>query len=255
MISYCIEIKNRLVILIISSVFILFVAYIYKRELLFLTVMQLNINNFNYKELGLHYVIFTDVREIFFVYFYILSAVGFQVLFAAAVYHSFVFLVPALSHKEYAFFKVVLRIVFLLAVVASTTSILVIIPSTWDFFIGFQDRLLKKPFNIYFEAKLSDYISFYVTTYTFFNIYVQVFIIPFCLLNSYFINLTKIKKFRKLYYFSFIVFSTVISPPDVFSQLFISLFFIIFYELFLLLNLFSKLSLTKTPPFPFSQKS
>ena len=40
-------IKNRLVILIISSVFILFVAYIYiKRELLFLTIMQLNINNF-----------------------------------------------------------------------------------------------------------------------------------------------------------------------------------------------------------------
>lgn len=239
--NYFIEIKNRTVILTVSSVFTLFVAYVYKRELLFLTVMQLNHNDFNYRELSLFYVIFTDVREVFLVYFHLVSMIGFQVFFVSAAYHFFIFLVPALSNNEYTLLKTILQTTFLLAVVASITAILIIIPLTWDFFIGFQDKLLRKPFNIYFEAKLSDYIFFYTTTYTFFNIYIQVFIIPFCFFNSYFFNLTKIKKFRKLYYFSFIIFSTVISPPDVISQFFISFFFILFYELFLVMNLFNKL--------------
>jgi Sec-independent protein secretion pathway component TatC len=64
-------------------------------------------------------------------------------------------------------------------------------------------------------------------------LFVLVFVI------SYFNNNIKIiKKYKKLYYYSFIIFSTLITPPDVFSQIFVGLFLVICYELFTIVFIF-----------------
>ena len=43
-------------------------------------------------------------------------------------------------------------------------------------------------------------------------------------------SLKPIKKFRKLYYFIFVTLSTLISPPDIISQIGLSLSMLIVYE-------------------------
>ena len=63
---------------------------------------------------------------------------------------------------------------------------------------------------------------------------------------SYFNNDIKIlKKFRKLYYYIFVIFSTIITPPDVFNQLFFSVALIFFFELFILIFIFKKFLVRK----------
>lgn len=239
MIDYLIEIKNRVIILIFSSTFTLMAAYFYKRELLFLTVAQFTDDGLNYKNFNFFYIIFTDVKEIFSVYISMITYITGQVMIIFFFYHMFVFVVPTLRHKEYNIIKKIYCCAIITVFISIIISILIIVPLTWEFFLGFQGETFKKPLNWFFDAKLSDFIHFYTTTYYFFSMYFQTFIMSLLVYNLLFQNITRIKKLRKVFYFSFLIFSAVVSPPDFIIQVFITFFFLSFYEFFLLLNLFN----------------
>lgn len=49
-------------------------------------------------------------------------------------------------------------------------------------------------------------------------------------------KLKKTKKFRKLFYLIFVVFSTIVTPPDVLSQICISGILIVIYECIIILK-------------------
>lgn len=59
-------------------------------------------------------------------------------------------------------------------------------------------------------------------------------------INNIINNLNQVKKYRKLFYFLFVFFSTIVTPPDVFSQLFVSFFLISFYEILTFLKIVDK---------------
>jgi Sec-independent protein secretion pathway component TatC len=109
-----------------------------------------------------------------------------------------------------------------------------IIPLTWSFFFSFQDIISNKFIPLHFEAKLNEYLNFYTSLYYVCVFYCQIFTVLFFILSYFDGSIKIIRKSRKLYYYFFIVFSTLITPPDVFSQVFISLGLIITYELFIL---------------------
>jgi Sec-independent protein secretion pathway component TatC len=57
------------------------------------------------------------------------------------------------------------------------------------------------------------------------------------LLNNFSKNLKKIRKFRKLFYLIFVIFSTLTTPPDIISQVLVSVSLIASYELLLFSNI------------------
>lgn len=239
MINYLVEIKNRTILLIFSSLLVIFVTYIYKRELLFLTVMQFTCHSLNYKDSNFFHIIFTDVKEIFFVYVSMLTVVSSQMMIIVLFYHIFIFFIPTLCSREYYNIKAIYCYVMVIISISAVLSVLIIIPLTWDFFLGFQEVTLKKPLNWFFEVKLYDFICFYTSSYYFFNVYFQMFIVPLCLYNLFFLDLIQVKRLRKLFYFSFLIFSAALSPPDIVIQILVSFFFLFFYEFFLLYNIFN----------------
>lgn len=239
MLKYLLEIKNRLLLLFFSWVSTLFVIYFYKEILLFLIVQPKNFaicSNTNFTSV---YFIFTNVTEIFLVYMKLITFLSFQVFFLHLAYHCFTFLNLAMFKQESYYLKTFLKFSVLSWSCSIFLTCFILIPISWKFFLSFQDTISSKLAPLHFEAKLNEYLSFFIITYYLCVFYCQFFTLLFCFLNYLSNHQVKIiKKFRKLFYYLFVIFSTIITPPDVFSQVGISLLAIVSYEMFIFICLF-----------------
>lgn len=228
--TYLLEIKNRLILTFLTWLSIITVSYLYKETLLFLILQQNRLFESGNNPHSF-YFIFTNVTEIFSVYIQLIIFLSTQIVSIYFIYHCFNFLSLALFKWEYsivAFFFKVSFFIWCLSVILTNYAL---IPLTWDFFFSFQKLASDKFISLHFEAKLNEYLDFYVSLYYLCVLYCQIFtIIIFFLsfINSHFIT---IKKFRKLYYYIFVLFSTIISPPDIISQILISFLLIFSYEI------------------------
>jgi Sec-independent protein secretion pathway component TatC len=236
MIKYLIEFKNRLFFLILLYLSTSVILYFYKEILLFLLVQsKWKITN---DKSSLYYFIFTDVTEIFSVYIQLILFITFQLLVLFIIYHSFIFFIPALFKKEYNSLKVIVRVIFFTWFLSVLISNYYIIPFSWDFFLSFQNFITDKSFNIHFEAKLSEYFAFYISFYYISFFYLQFSVVIFFCFQHFNKELKNIKKFRKLYYFCFVLVATLLCP-DFLTQLLLSIVLIFMYEFLLLIFLFN----------------
>ena len=240
MIKYLIEFKNRLFFLVLLYLSTTVILYLYKEILLFLLVQPKwkTADNFS-----LVYFIFTDVTEIFSVYIQLILFITFQFLVLFSIYHLYIFFIPALFKKEYLYLKFIVKVIFFTWFFSVLISNYYIIPLTWDFFLSFQNFITDKSFNIHFEAKLSEYFAFYISFYYICFFYFQFCVLIFVCLQHFNKDLKKIKKFRKLYYFCFVLLATFLCP-DFLTQLLLSTILIFVYEVLLmvfLLNFYRKL--------------
>lgn len=232
MLKYLLELKNRFFLVFLTWFSVILVGYFYKETLLFLFLeSEVFVNN----EFKVYYFIFTDVIEVFSVYIKLILFISFQFFFFFTLYHIFVFLSYGLFIFEYFYLNYVIQIIIIIWIFSIILSKYLLIPMMWEFFFNFQKL---NTINLHFEAKLSEYLDFYIKFYYIFIFYCQIFIVFVLLLNYLIADLEKIKKFRKLFYFFFVVFATLISPPEIFSQILISLILILFYEWFLFCFIF-----------------
>jgi len=239
MIKYFLEIKNRILLLFLTWLASLFICYLHKETLLFLITQPNKIITNN----GF-YFIFTNVTEIFSVYIQLITFVGFQLLFFYLIYHLFSFLSLAMFKTEFYYFKTLLKFSVVSWICSIIFNNFVLVPITWNFFLSFQEIISTKFIKLHFESKLTEYLSFYILMYYLAVCYCQIFTILFFFL-SYLNDKNKTtKRFRKLFYYVFVVFSTLISPPDVLSQVFVSSLFILIYEL-LVFSFLLKYQLTR----------
>jgi sec-independent protein translocase protein TatC len=236
--KYLLEIKNRLILLLLTWLSTISICYLYKETILFIIMQPKTFTNVN-EHLAFFYFIFTDVTEILSTYLKLILFLSSQIFFIYLIYHFFLFLSPALYLFEYLNIKYTLQIISFVFSFSSIFITYYIIPLTWNFFLSFQNSTTICSFNLFFEAKLNEYVCFYIKFYYLCVFYCQFFV--FLLLSLKYTNTNKkfIKKYRKLYHYCFIVFSTLISPPEVLSQICISLIFIFIFE-FLLLFFFFK---------------
>lgn len=229
MFKYFLEIKNRLFLLILTFISTILICYLYKEVILFIFFKP---NTFFFTtSLNTFYYIFTSVTEVFSVYIQLITFLSYQVFLVYFIYHSFTFLSLAMFRVELHYFKFFFKLSFIVWLCSIFLTNFMLVPITWNFFLSFQELVSSKFIKLHFEAKLNEYLDFYILIYYLSAFYCQIFTILFFFLNSVNNKTETIKKFRKLYYYFFVVFSTVICPPDVFSQVFISSFIILFYEL------------------------
>jgi len=92
------------------------------------------------------------------------------------------------------------------------------------------------------KLKFTEYIDFYISLYSLCNGSCQVFLILFLFIETRFDKINFIKNSRKIIYFILFIIATLITPPDVTSQIIIGCSFILMYE-FIIVFLFLKLLL------------
>lgn len=178
----------------------------------------------------LFYFIFTDVTEVFSVYIKLVFFVVNQVLVFYLLYHSLIFISPGLYKSEYSYLTFVFKVSISFFLLSAVIFNKFLFPFSWKFFLSFQEFILLNFFVLHFEAKLVEYLDFYVTLYCICILYFQVFMFLVLFFDYVKRELKTIQSFRKVFYFFFVVFSTLATPPDVFSQLLLSSCLVLGYE-------------------------
>jgi len=233
MTKYFIEIKNRLILLFFTCFFSCFICYCYKETLLFLVIQPNSVINKS-QFYTLFYFIFTDVTEVFYVYIKLIVFLNIQFFLIYLIYHTTIFFTPAFFKHEYKVIYFINLLSLTVWIISIFFSNFVIIPMTWNFFLNFQDISSRTySLHLHFEAKLVEYLNFYINIYYSSYLYFQVFVIVILFIGykSKTITYLTFKKFRKFYYYCLVLLSTLVTPPDVLSQLLLSLVFILFLEL------------------------
>lgn len=215
--SFFFELKIRFFLLVITCGIVVFVSFFFKEVLLsiFLICCGDKVPSF----------IFTNVTEIFSVYVFIVFFFANQVLILFFLYHLALFILPSLTVFEFNVFVYFYKLSYLFFVVSFFVFFLFLFPLSWDFFLSFQSFHLVKSFSMDFEAKLLDYCLFFEKFYLICVMYFQIFLLP-ALFFKY-IKKDLYFRFRKVFYFCCVVFATTVTPPDVLSQVCLSLFIII----------------------------
>lgn len=227
MFKYILEIRNKFILLLITLFSTLLVCYFYKEVLLFL-VTYMHLNNENL------YFIFTDVTELLSTYFRLILFISVQPALWYFLYQIFTFLRPALYFSEFKLLNFLFLNTTFFWVSTTLVSSYLLVPVGWKFFLAFQTSE-----GFYFEAQLSQYISFYTHIYFLCLFYCQLLSILFFFLIDVRKNYIYLKKYRKFYYYVFLLFSTIVTPPDLASQLLSTGFIIFSYEITILILMFN----------------
>ncbi len=231
--NYLYEIKNRTLLLLITWTTTFITCYLYKEIIVFI---------FIYPSLDLFkktciYFISTNLIEIFYTNLVICNFISINILIFYLFYHSLMFLAPGLYKNEIENILMTLFIYLFLNMLFITILYYFVLPKSWEFFLGFQ-KTLNNDIKIYFEAQFYNYINFCIKLFklTLLNCFVITLILFFLLfLKEKSLNIIKIT--RKFIYFLILIFSSIITPPDVFSQLLMSTITIFVFETIILLVL------------------
>jgi len=227
--SYYLEMKNRLVLLILGWSSTILVSYTFKETLLFIFTKQNTYSTSYPKEV--FYFIFTDVTEIFSVYITLIFFIGNQILILYLCYHILIFIALGLYRSEYNYLVFVFKTCLFLFLFSVVVFNKVLFSFTWDFFLSFQHFVTLNSLTLHFEAKLSEYLNFYIVFYYVCIFYFQTFLFLILFFDYFKNELGIIKRFRKFFYYFFVIFSTLVTPPDVFSQIILSFSIILSYEM------------------------
>ena len=224
--KYFLELKNRLCLSCFSWFISFFISYNYKETLLFLLI---KLNNKLYN-LDSFYFITTNLTEVFNVYIKICFFISNQFFIIFLVYNSLLFISPGLFYNEYKNLKFIIFVSLFLNGISIVCFNYVFLPYLWSFFLSYFENNFVESVNIFFEIQITDYLLFYLKTYYICILVSQFFVVIFVLLTFISNKIDVIKTTRKFLFSFFLIFSTLVTPPDVISQLLLTLFLISFYE-------------------------
>ena len=233
MFKYFLEIKNRVFLLLLTWGSTIFISYIYKKPLLFLLIKP----NFCMLNSASIYFIYTNITDIFSTYIQLIIFIGNQILVISFFYHILIFISPGLYNLEYKYLKLIIFAGIFFWCFSIVILDKLLLPLSWQFFISFQESLNDQTIKFYFEAKINEYLSFYISLYYICNFNCQVFTVLIFFLDYINANLQIIRRIRKVFYFVFIIFATITTPPDILSQILLSLSIIVLFELLIGFNL------------------
>ena len=225
------EIKNRTSLVFLSWFSSFIACYTYIETILFLTIKNITKAHNN----NSLYLISTNITEIFSTYLKLAYFISIQFTFILILYQITIFLSPGLYINEYTKLKKLIITLITIFIINIIFNHYFIFPFFWDFFLNYQASFEKQTVQIYFEGKLNEYLNFYVNTYVTISLLTLFFYAQFFIINNINNKIQFIKKYRKLFYLTFILIATTITPPDVISQLFVIIVLISLFEFFFLL--------------------
>ena len=232
--KYWIEIRNRFLLIFFAWLICLNTCYYCKEIILFAIVKSNN----SFIELNSKpYFIVTNVTEVFYVYFELVLFISNQITIFILAHQMFMFLSLGLYRFEFAKLKLLFKLFILSWLFSLTLLIKFIIPFSWKFFLSFQESSTAiQTVSFFLEVKLNEYLKYFINVYYICLVSCQFLTLLIIILTSLSKELKNIKAFRRLFYIIFIVFSTVITPPDILSQIFICSILILTYEITIFLK-------------------
>lgn len=221
--TYLLEIKYRVLFTCCCFAINFALLYYYKEQILFL-LGQHQTGNFP------HFIT-TNLPEIFLCLFKFSIYLALYCTFPIVLIQSLFFFIPALYRYEYKIIKNLVNMSLLLYIVTNITLYKILLPYCWEFFSGFELNYEESGINVKLETRLYEYLNFFTEFFFSLNIILNLcLILSFVMLKFPVYFLIKLRKI--IYLFSFVI-ATIISPPDITSQIFIGVSFTIIYEFYI----------------------
>jgi len=179
----------------------------------------------------------THPVELFKIHFFLIFYFSILAMLPYTFWHFLDFFCSSFYKKEYDIFWYSVILFFVIYSIVNFFAFYFLLPNIWFFFQKFDTFLnVSQIFEFSFQPRLEEYFSFLLDFIYLINLFI-IFYILICL----FIFLLCIKLFlswRKFFIVINIFFATLLSPPDVLSQLFILFILTLFNEITKLLSIY-----------------
>lgn len=225
------ELKYNIIIFLFSFFYLFFVLYLYSNQIIFL------FTNILLNKIILKYFIFTNITEIFMTNFYLSFSISSILMSQLFCFQIWFFLYKGFFKYEnfklikfyilYIFFNIFILIFIFIK----------IIPNIWFFLININIKS-NFLFNIYFEPRINNYFLFILQLYLYLYLLFLYFFIFFYILIYFILHINTIIKLRKIFYLKFLLISLLITPPEINTQIFLFLIFIIIFEFLIFIYIY-----------------
>lgn len=196
------------------------IIYFFKEEIIFILGQHQNTD--------FPHFITTNLPEVLFCFIKLSIFLGLYFTFPIILFQCWFFLSPALYKYEHQIIKNFLIVSICLYNLEIFLIYKTILPYCWKFFSSFELSYERSGVSIHLETRLYEYLNLFIQLLYTLNITTN-----FCLFLSFFLlrfPITTLINIRKLIYFFCFVLSTLVTPPDITSQIFIGVLFMIIYE-------------------------
>jgi Sec-independent protein secretion pathway component TatC len=226
-----------------SFLLILLVSSVYKNSVLVLWSISL-LNKFSNSTTEFSNFIYTHPIELFKVYFYSTLLFSVFLIIPYGIWQFFDFFKSSFTHYQY---KTLKKNFFYFFSFISCLNIILFsyfLPLLWEFFKTFNlETPALRTLNFFFELRVQEYFNFVLDFLYIINLFLILFIGVICT-ASYF-GLANCIYWKKLFIFLNIICATVLSPPDVSTQICLFLLLHLIFEVLLFSFLYLlKLDLT-----------
>lgn len=179
-------------------------------------------------------LIYTGLTEAFMTYLRLALFAGFLVSFPMIAAQIYLFLAPGLYKQEKRAFLPYLIAAPAMFTVGAAFVYYGIFPAAWTFFLGFETADAGG-LPIQLEARMGDYLSLVMHLIIAFGLSFQLPVVLVLLVKSGLMQLETLKKGRRYAIVIIVAIAAVITPPDVFSQIALSVPLYMLYEVSILL--------------------
>ena len=180
-------------------------------------------------------MIYTGLTEAFTSYLKLATFAGFLISFPLIASQLYMFLAPGLYKGERKMLLPYLIAAPILFISGAAFAYYVIFPAAWHFFLGFETAATPGGLPIQLETRVSDYLNLVMHLIIAFGLCFQLPVVLVLLVRSGLMQLSTLKKGRRYAIVIIVVIAAVVTPPDIFSQIALSVPLYLLYEISILL--------------------
>lgn len=219
------ELKNRFILNLYTWTLNCYCLYVHREQMAYFLGQH--------QENFFPYFIATNLTEIFTAFVKLSVILGLYFSYPFLIFQIFCFLSPGLYEYEYKRFYKVCIISCILHIISLYITYFFFLPYCWKFFLSFELNAENTLISIHIETRLKDYLNFFIKGLLLFTIFFNTVFLTLSFYNK--LKVQKMIKYRKGIYMMCFLTSTIITPPDIYSQLILGSILIIIFELFLAL--------------------
>lgn len=232
LIAHLVELRKRFVIAFVAFVVATILCYEFAADIYGFLVQPLAdaLPNPDHRRL-----IFTGLTEAFFTYLKLAVFAGFFLAFPVIAAQIYYFLAPGLYKTERKTLIPYLVAAPALFIIGAAFVYYFIFPMAWRFFLGFESAGMDGGLPIQLEARVAEYLSLSMHLIMAFGLSFQLPVVLILLVRSNMLTLEKLKAGRRYAIVIIVTVAAFITPPDIFSQIALSVPLYLLYELSILL--------------------
>lgn len=225
------ELKRRLIICISAYAIAIMLCYMVASDIYAFLVQPLAdaFPNPEHRRL-----IYTGLTEAFVAYLRLAIFAGFFLAFPILASQFYLFMAPGLYQKERRALIPYLVAAPVLFIGGAAFAYYFIFPAAWAFFLGFESTGSVGGLPIQLETRVSDYLSIVMHLMMAFGLSFQLPVVLVLLVKAGMVSIENLRRGRRYAIVAIVTVAAFITPPDIFSQIALSVPLYLLYEMSIL---------------------